>query len=300
MIAAIICDEINNTATKQVLFRANSIASKALDFYQKLVCGEWLAKLLRLIDTIAQDEVLPLSFLPFILYSSLFLQDHSCEVVQSKMTPEDSLDANLKLLTGHITTAITAITENKALCPASLRTIYHAMFESSQKKFLDDVDVRYTAVSGFLFLRLFVPSIMTPKLFGLLDAFVEGHPSRTFTLVATVLQKLGNLQEFEPREANLDKLNPWMKEQMPKFKAFMDFICTESAEAPANPEADLMDYDSHMASIYRHLTTNLPYFQAQKGTSTTIAAFLDECSKLSAEFVDAPKLSVLLPPLPPL
>lgn len=144
MIAALIVDEISRTPQKQILFRANSIASKALDFYQKLVCGEWLAKLFRLVDTIATEE------------------DKSCEVVTSKMTPEDNLDANLKLLLQHVTTAYSAITEAKARCPASLRTIYHAMFEESVKKFnaAEDVDVRYTAVSGFLFLRLFVPAIM--------------------------------------------------------------------------------------------------------------------------------------------
>jgi hypothetical protein len=33
--------------------------------------------------------------------------------------------------------------------------------------------VRYTAVSGFLFLRFFVPAILTPKMFGLVDGNCE-------------------------------------------------------------------------------------------------------------------------------
>ena len=35
--------------------------------------------------------------------------------------------------------------------------------------------VRYTAVSAFVFLRLFAPAILNPKLFGLRPEYAVGH-----------------------------------------------------------------------------------------------------------------------------
>ena len=35
--------------------------------------------------------------------------------------------------------------------------------------------MRYTAVSAFIFLRLFAPAILNPKLFGLRPEYAVGH-----------------------------------------------------------------------------------------------------------------------------
>lgn len=76
------------------------------------------------------------------------------------------------------------------------------------------------------------------------------------------------------------------------FKAFMDFVCTEASDAPANPEPETQDFDSHMASLYRHLSLNATYFQSVRDSSPAIPTFLDECVKLNAEFTEAPRMFV--------
>jgi hypothetical protein len=56
----------------------------------------------------------------------------------------------------------------------------------------------------------------TPKLFGLADIFYHAeHPaSRNLTLIASTLQKASNLNQYEPREAKLNMLNPYLNEEM--------------------------------------------------------------------------------------
>ena len=53
------------------------------------------------------------------------------------------------------------------------------------KSFLSQ-DSKYTAVSGFLFLRFYVPAILGPKLFGLRENHADKNVSRTLTILAKV------------------------------------------------------------------------------------------------------------------
>lgn len=57
------------------------------------------------------------------------------------------------------------------ICPSSeLRDLFHHIQEKVLKRFPEDDSVRYTCVSAFLFLRFFVPAILGPKLFGLIES----------------------------------------------------------------------------------------------------------------------------------
>ena len=47
-------------------------------------------------------------------------------------------------------------------------------------------DSKYTAVSGFLFLRFYAPAILGPKLFGLRNNHADKNVSRTLTILAKV------------------------------------------------------------------------------------------------------------------
>lgn len=49
-------------------------------------------------------------------------------------------------------------------------------------------DVKYLAMSGFLFLRFFAPAILTPKLFDLRDQHADPQTSRSLLLLAKVLK----------------------------------------------------------------------------------------------------------------
>ena len=84
--------------------------------------------------------------------------------------------------------------------------------------------VKYTAISGFLFLRFFCPSILGPKLFDLMKEHPDMKTSRILTLLAKTLQNLANLCEFEYKEAYMTDMNSFIKEKTPDFKSFIDTV----------------------------------------------------------------------------
>lgn len=63
----ILSSEIVRTTTSEVLFRGNSVGTKAFDYFLKMVGGQWLSALAPLIKeiTLSEDmrcEVQPLSW----------------------------------------------------------------------------------------------------------------------------------------------------------------------------------------------------------------------------------------------
>ena len=49
-------------------------------------------------------------------------------------------------------------------------------------------DVPYLAITGFLFLRFFVPAILSPKLFALREEHSDQRTERTLKLIAKVMR----------------------------------------------------------------------------------------------------------------
>jgi len=100
---------------------------------------------------------------------------------------------------------------------------------------------------------------MTPKLFGLAGDYSTGNTERTFTLVATLLQKLANLQLFDLHEAHFDQLNPILVREQANLKKYVDFL-TE-LEAPEDSEAIVVkmqiDLDLMVARMCRHIADHL-------------------------------------------
>uniref|UniRef100_A0A6B2KYY8 Uncharacterized protein n=1 Tax=Arcella intermedia TaxID=1963864 RepID=A0A6B2KYY8_9EUKA len=206
VLSHIMTTQVFRTPTKEVLFRGNSIASKSLDYYMKVVGGPWLES----IKTFIQEVV--------------NATDFPCEVLQSKLEPNADIEENYLNLRVLTINAIKCIFSSHHRCPDTLKEIFYSIRQAVQTKFPGDEEVKYTSVSGFVFLRLFVPALMTPKLFGLLDEYLESQASRVFVLVATVLQKLGNLQTFEEREAHFTLLNPTIVEYSVGLKEFINKI----------------------------------------------------------------------------
>jgi GTPase-activator protein for Ras-like GTPase len=84
--------------------------------------------------------------------------------------------------------------------------------------------VRYTVVSSFVFLRLFVAAINTPKLFALTRSHPTEQCARTLTLVSKAIMTLANLTEFGGKEPYMAPLNHVLKQHTPNFLAFVDNI----------------------------------------------------------------------------
>eukprot|EP00123_Amoebidium_parasiticum_P018882 comp24309_c3_seq2/m.45708 comp24309_c3_seq2/g.45708 ORF comp24309_c3_seq2/g.45708 comp24309_c3_seq2/m.45708 type:complete len:344 (-) comp24309_c3_seq2:403-1434(-) len=122
------------------------------------------------------------------------------------------------------------------LFPSSLASIFRTLRESVRTRFPEFPDAEYIVVNGFLFLRFFIPAIISPKQYGMLasvdDADVKAV-GRSLTLLSKVVQNVANGVHFGAKEEHLGPLNVVVDTFGPAVRAFVDRIC---AEPPSDPD----------------------------------------------------------------
>lgn len=146
------------TAEANLLFRGNSLVTKALDLHMKRLGKEYLEETLseRVRDI---DESNP-----------------DCEVDPNKVSSPDDLQRNWRNLIALTENIWKAITASVNRCPPELRLIFRHIRACADDRYGDFLrTVKYSSVSGFLFLRFLVPAVLNPKLFGLLKGMTENN-----------------------------------------------------------------------------------------------------------------------------
>uniref|UniRef100_A0A493TS33 RAS p21 protein activator 3 n=1 Tax=Anas platyrhynchos platyrhynchos TaxID=8840 RepID=A0A493TS33_ANAPP len=123
----------------------------------------------------------------------------------------------------------TVITKSGVSCPTVMCDIFFSLRESAAKRFQGDLDVRYTAVSSFIFLRFFAPAILSPNLFQLTPHHPDPQTSRTLTLISKTIQTLGSLSKSKSanfKESYMATFYDYFNEQKyaDAVKNFLDLI----------------------------------------------------------------------------
>ena len=149
--------DLGRTATVEanLLFRGNSLLTKALDYHMRRLGKEYLEETIgeRLRDI---DE-----------------SDPECEVDPSRVHRSDDLERNWRNLISLTTSVWKSIAGSASRCPSELRLIFRHVRACAEDRYGDFLrTVTYSSVSGFLFLRFFCPAILNPKLFGLLKGML--------------------------------------------------------------------------------------------------------------------------------
>ncbi|KAF9888366.1 hypothetical protein FE257_008799 [Aspergillus nanangensis] len=212
--------DMGRTATVEanLLFRGNSILTKALDFHMRRLGKEYLEETIgeRLRDI---DE-----------------SDPECEVDPSRVPRADDLERNWRNLVSLTTSVWRSIAGSASRCPPELRLIFRHIRACAEDRYGDFLrTVTYSSVSGFLFLRFFCPAILNPKLFGLLKDHPRARAQRTLTLIAKALQGLANMTTFGSKEPWMEPMNKFLVTNRADFKHFVDQICAIPADRPTPP-----------------------------------------------------------------
>ncbi|KNE66194.1 hypothetical protein AMAG_10437 [Allomyces macrogynus ATCC 38327] len=208
--------ELEHTADPALLFRANSLASKSVDHFMKLVAVSYLGNLLRpVIKTIMTDnrkcELDPLRM----ERTSASASSSSCE----------HLEESLVVLESYIKWIVERLVATIDDFPPQLRSVFAMLRARVMRKWRDHPECNYTVVSSFLFLRFINAAILGPKLFGLCDTFPNPTVARTLTLVSKSLQQLANFSTFDgAKEPFMTPLNPILTELIPTLKAYLDTV----------------------------------------------------------------------------
>lgn len=149
-------------AEANLLFRGNTLLSKALDLHMKRLGKEYLE------ETIGAR------------IRSIAGADADCEVDPVRLVEGASLQQNWNRLNAAIHSIWKAIAESANRCPPELRQVFRHIRACAEDRYGDRMrSVSYTSVSGFLFLRFFCPAVLNPRLFGLL----KGIGNNTMSLV---------------------------------------------------------------------------------------------------------------------
>ncbi len=227
-VASVVKQEIMGHDEPKTLFRANSMASKALDIFMKTEGADYLRNTL--------EDVLRLiiySKKPFELDATRWEQNQPNK--KKKEIVEEAIDVNIANLIEVNLIIIERIFASAPKMPQSLREIFFKIQTTVEEKFPKNNMVRYTSVSGFLFLRFFAPAILGPSLFNLRVGIIDVQSSRKLTLIAKTLQNLSNFVEFGQKEPFMGPMNALITSSIPKMKAFIDCVSSAASKSESAP-----------------------------------------------------------------
>ena len=142
-----------------LLFRGNSLLTKALDLHMRRLGREYLE------DTIGANV------------RDIDESNPDCEVDPNRVANAEDVERNWRNLIALTENLWRAIVASADRCPPELRRIFRHIWSCADDRFGKFLrTVTYSSVSGFLFLRFFCPAVLNPKLFGLL----KGKSKRLF------------------------------------------------------------------------------------------------------------------------
>ncbi|KAI8590146.1 hypothetical protein BDZ88DRAFT_415699 [Geranomyces variabilis] len=268
-------DEIQATDNPNIIFRGNSMATKSLDQYMKVVGTTYL------VDTIG------------LLVRQVYTARESCEVDPTRVDHADTLARNWRKLKGLVENFWDAISKSVRSCPRELKEVFAFVRETALNKWngADGTEpnqsVQYVAISGFIFLRFFCPAILNPKIFNLIPEQPDPSTSRTFTLIAKILQNLANLSDFGSKEPFMAECNPFIAANINSMKSFIDGISTIGPEGPGsaapnreNASASVPRKD--VESLFQFFANHLDPLTEQAGDSAVLQELVRECRILQA------------------
>ena len=238
--------EIESMKTPDVIFRGNTLATKSLDAFMRLVGTDYLTTTLQ---PVIQEVI---------------KSTKSCEVDPMKIEKGENAEKNMENLKQIITLFIDAILDSKNNMPKIFKVVFANLGKRVQEKWPDAAakNSKYPAVAGFIFLRFFNPAILGPKLFHLVDKFLDEETSRKLTLVSKTMQNLANLVNFGEKEKFMIPLNSLLEQRQAKMMEFLDFASTSTDKvATGYVRADLQ---KELGIASKYLTQYLPAMKEGK------------------------------------
>ena len=175
----LIVRDMNRNAALEanLLFRGNTLLTKSLDMHMGRVGHDYL------VETLAER------------LKEINDRNPDCEVDPNKIKHPTDRDRNwnrLLLLTEGVWQAIVA---SRHRCPIELRIIFRHIRACAEGKYGDFYrSVKYSSVSGFMFLRFFCPAVLNPHLLGVLkgERVRVVRRARGHTTVADAMQYASN------------------------------------------------------------------------------------------------------------
>ncbi|XP_071032841.1 disabled homolog 2-interacting protein-like isoform X4 [Oncorhynchus clarkii lewisi] len=222
--------EVERLGEKEALiFRENTLATKAIDEYMKLVGQKYL------IDTLGD------------FITRLYASVESCEVDPLKC-PASELSNNQRHLKESCEEAVQKITEMHGSFPEELNRIFSSWVELCEEQGRPEIGQRL--ISASLFLRFLCPAILSPSLFGLTQPYPEPATLRTLTFTAKVIQNLANFTLFGEKEEYMLFMNDFLQQHWERMRCFLQTVSSPDIEIPMTSFDGYVDLPLRLAVLH--------------------------------------------------
>jgi len=156
-----------------------------------------------------------------------------------------------------------AILGSESSVAAGIKYLFHFLRQKSEEKFGPAAGI--SAVTGFLFLRFFVPAIRDPQTFGLWRVEIDNEDKKTLQSIAQLVQKIANMVKFRP-EDDLAVFNDFIEGTRQSITDFVRDVTKLPNELPKPKNGlqinSLIAYDA--ACLLHHLDQHTDYFENNK------------------------------------